>query len=263
MSIKVMSAVWEHSRAKGSELLLLLAIADYADDEGNAFPSVTNLAKKIRMTQRGTQMLLRKLEKLQELSTEHERGPNGRNLYRVKTFQGHRRADEPSVTRGDEPSVTRGMNPSSAKPSLEPSVKKEKISRKRSSPPLSPQGESASFAAFWQLYPKKRAKQKAWEAWKKLKLDALQAVIMRSVEDHLAQWHDEQFIPHPATFLNQRRWEDDLTPADIPGARLSKAGRITAEASTRLLARWEREDKEKAHATQRTPELLEYSQHDE
>lgn len=121
MSIKLMTAIWEHSRAKGSELLLLIAIADHADDEGNAFPSVTNLAKKIRMTQRGTQMLLRKLEKLHELSTELECGPNGRNLYRVKTFQGHKRADEPGVTPGDEPQFTTGMNPSSPKPSLESS----------------------------------------------------------------------------------------------------------------------------------------------
>ena len=34
MSIKVQSHVWEHSPAKGGELLILLAIADFADDNG-------------------------------------------------------------------------------------------------------------------------------------------------------------------------------------------------------------------------------------
>jgi hypothetical protein len=24
------------------------------------------------------------------------------------------------------------------------------------------------------------------------------------------QWHNPQFIPFPATYLNQRRWEDDV-----------------------------------------------------
>lgn len=52
MSIKVMSAVWETSEQKGSALLLLLAIADFADDTGVAFPSTTTLAKKVRMSGR-------------------------------------------------------------------------------------------------------------------------------------------------------------------------------------------------------------------
>lgn len=62
MSIKVMNAVWEHSPAKGSELLLLLALADSANDSGLAYPSVTTLAQKIRMGKRNTQYLLKKLE---------------------------------------------------------------------------------------------------------------------------------------------------------------------------------------------------------
>jgi hypothetical protein len=52
MSIKVMTTVWDHSRMKGSALLLLLAISDFADDEGYAFPGTEILAKKIRMSER-------------------------------------------------------------------------------------------------------------------------------------------------------------------------------------------------------------------
>jgi len=40
MSIKVMSYVWEASKAKGSELLLLLAIADHAADDGYCWPGI-------------------------------------------------------------------------------------------------------------------------------------------------------------------------------------------------------------------------------
>lgn len=50
MSIKVMSLVWEKSQAKGKELLLMLAIADFADDSGEAFPGVTRLARKCRVS---------------------------------------------------------------------------------------------------------------------------------------------------------------------------------------------------------------------
>jgi len=58
-----MNWVWEHSTAKGSELLLLLAIADAADDQGrNAFPSISTLAAKTRMSRRTVQRLVVKLE---------------------------------------------------------------------------------------------------------------------------------------------------------------------------------------------------------
>lgn len=54
-----MSWVWQNSPAKGTELLLLLAIADSADDRGaNAFPSVTTLARKTRMSRRTVQRLI-------------------------------------------------------------------------------------------------------------------------------------------------------------------------------------------------------------
>jgi len=49
MSIKVMSRVWEHSQAKGSPLLLLLALADSADDDGFCWPGIDHQATKIRM----------------------------------------------------------------------------------------------------------------------------------------------------------------------------------------------------------------------
>jgi len=87
MSIKIMSQVWEHSKHKGSPLLLLLAIADHADDDGHAYPGVERLAKKIRMTKRNTQIILTKLAKSGELEIQRNQGlttKKGRtNLYHV------------------------------------------------------------------------------------------------------------------------------------------------------------------------------------
>lgn len=84
MSIKVMSAVWEHSQSKGSALLLLLAIADHAHDDGDgAFPSVPHLAKKIRMEERTVQLLTKQLIKARELSVRNAEGPGRTNVYKV------------------------------------------------------------------------------------------------------------------------------------------------------------------------------------
>ena len=47
MSIKVMNKVWETEMVSDhTELILLLAMADFSDDEGYCFPSVRKLAKK-------------------------------------------------------------------------------------------------------------------------------------------------------------------------------------------------------------------------
>ena len=78
-----MSRVWELSRNSGTELLLLLAIADFADDDGNAYPSVATLATKCRMTQRNANLLLAKLRRSGELEVSVGTGPYGTNRYRV------------------------------------------------------------------------------------------------------------------------------------------------------------------------------------
>jgi hypothetical protein len=58
MSIKVMTRVWEHAPQKGSQLLLLLALADFANDDSICWPGTPRLAQKIRMSQRQTQRML-------------------------------------------------------------------------------------------------------------------------------------------------------------------------------------------------------------
>jgi hypothetical protein len=49
MSIEVMSRVWKHSKASGTPLLVLLCLADWADDEGECWPSISSVAKKCRL----------------------------------------------------------------------------------------------------------------------------------------------------------------------------------------------------------------------
>ena len=55
MSIKVMTNVWSHSTQKGGCLLLLLALADFSNDEGLCWPSVSTLAHKSRLSRRSVQ----------------------------------------------------------------------------------------------------------------------------------------------------------------------------------------------------------------
>lgn len=68
------------------------------------------------------------------------------------------------------------------------------------------------FDTFWKAYPKKVGKGAAEKAWQKLKPNL--TVVLEAIEAHKQtdQWSKDngQFIPHPATWLNQKRWEDEV-----------------------------------------------------
>lgn len=76
----------------------------------------------------------------------------------------------------------------------------------------------SGFNDFWAVYPKKDAKQAAERAWLKLKPDddLKQAIIAGVRRDADGRWKDAErrYIPNPSTYLNQRRWEDEVTTAD-------------------------------------------------
>ena len=83
MSIRMMTLVWDQSQHKGSELLLLLAIADNANDQGVAYPSVRTLAKKTRLSTRQVKRLIKVVELSGELRVSYETGPRGCNEYSI------------------------------------------------------------------------------------------------------------------------------------------------------------------------------------
>lgn len=88
-------------------------------------------------------------------------------------------------------------------------------SRKRADGEISP-----GFISFWTAYPRKVAKQTALKAWCKAGVDdskALIETILADIRRRLdGEWKDKelQYIPHPATYINQRRWEDESSATD-------------------------------------------------
>lgn len=82
--------------------------------------------------------------------------------------------------------------------------------------PHTPQG--GRFAEFWAQYPKKVGKGAAEKAFDRIKpdkqtFDRMMSAI--SAQKQSRQWGENngQYIPNPATWLNQRRWEDELADA--------------------------------------------------
>ena len=112
-----MTQIWERSPQKGTALLLLLAIADFANDEGVAYPSIARLAAKTRVSERSVHYVLKSLKASGELEISEQAGPRGCNLFRVKPTSGV----QPDVM-GGATQRKKGVQPIAPEPSLEPSL---------------------------------------------------------------------------------------------------------------------------------------------
>ena len=75
-----------------------------------------------------------------------------------------------------------------------------------------------AFDAFWAVYPKKTGKEAARKAFKKIPKSA-RSLLVPAVEAQKKsrQWMEEngRFIPNPATWLNQGRWEDEVQTSGV------------------------------------------------
>lgn len=77
------------------------------------------------------------------------------------------------------------------------------------------------FNEFWLLYPRKVGKPAAANAWRRADGDKHFDRIKANVLARLAseEWKPDatgmQYILHPTTFLNQRRWLDEAAPQEV------------------------------------------------
>lgn len=174
MSIKIMSYVWNMEIEDSTAKLALMALADFADDDGYCFPSYEVLAKKISKSKRTA---IRAVEKLAELGflqkekRELKDGTSSANLYKIiiendRVTQTHPRvtSSDNRVTRMTPPSDTDDtlrvtsvtppsdtcvtpINITTNEPSIEPSINRQLA-------PLPPKPSLPDFLdpALWEQY---------------------------------------------------------------------------------------------------------------
>lgn len=110
----------------------------------------------------------------------------------------------------------------------------------RTVPRLTPVQESISklaFARFWEAYPRKTGKGAAESEWLKINpnlelQEAIQAAI--SAQKESPDWIKEngEYIPHPRTWLHQKRWQDTPRTAPAGAAGAPAAIRTVSEAES-------------------------------
>lgn len=71
------------------------------------------------------------------------------------------------------------------------------------------------FSQFWDFYPRKAGKEAARKAWNNLQPnEELMALIANNIQERIdkGEWRkdNKSYILHASTFLNQKRWEDEV-----------------------------------------------------
>ena len=86
MSIRVMTSVWDDLRTQAhSELLVLLALGDWANDDGFCWPTISALATKARLSERAVQQILGRLTASGRIRRIQGGGRGRANRYQVVT----------------------------------------------------------------------------------------------------------------------------------------------------------------------------------
>lgn len=203
-----MSLVWDKFPRGGGEKLVLLALADWGGDDGDRiWPSVATVAKKTNMSERQVQRILSRFcdEGILTITANEAGGRNNTRHYRmnIASLKGDNmsNAEPERVTscplKGDicgikgDADVTRTV--------IEPLREPLKD--------ISPQKQ---FDQFWNEYPRKVAKGLARHAFAKALTKTDSNTIMDAIRRYAQTNPDLKFTPHPATWLNHERWNDQL-----------------------------------------------------
>lgn len=174
------------------------------------------IADRIGLSRKSIQKLMQELAEKDLIRRDTRKTSKG--TYR-RIYLTWRKAPVPSERGAGTPAERHPIPPDSDTPSSDerhqvPPVDgtKREIDKDKSEKEMN---TLAGFEKFWQTYPKKIAKQAARAKWMKLApAPDLAEKILKAVEaaKQTRQWKKENgdFIPHPTTYLNQERWNDEL-----------------------------------------------------
>lgn len=228
------STVWETEMHVKITWITMLAMANR---NGDVCASVPGLAKAAGVS------LAQVLDALKILSSPDkwsrtkahegrriEEMEGGWHLLNYTKYREQRDADERRIqTReavarhrrksADVSNVSHGK-PRKAQAEAEAEAETTKARKAKSTTLIIPPG----FEAFWSAYPRKIGKRAAMTAWARLKVNGSFDKVLAAVEQQKRseQWMRDggQFIPHPATWLNQGRWDDEPASAIAPSLRV-------------------------------------------
>lgn len=276
MSSRCMAAVFERYPGAAGEFALALALADNAHDDGShIFPSVDVMAHKSRQSVRAVQLHLSRMQATGWLIKVRGGGGRGRSTeYRINPDWLKGADIAPFTPPVDNSGKGADIAPFSAEKGCNPAHEKGAIHDTKGCNPRHPyitgrtsigitplppaeaggadtgvenSAGHGNFASFFAAYPRKVGKVQAEQVWDKLAPDeALRKRIAEAVRAwaRSPEWarNEGQFIPKPARWLREARWDDEpgmtLTPSAV--AQLPRMVEVAPLTPEQLRANGER-----------------------
>lgn len=189
-----------------------------ASRNGGTLPPIKDIAYRLRVTETKAQEYLDALtaaglfESNNGEVTPHNwsarQFQSDTSTERVKRFRNAHRnvsGNDDGTDRGNVP-VTPPYTETDTDPPISPPPVKHS--------PAGAGGYSDEFECFWAVYPKKTGKGDAFKVWKKNGHPSIERIVeVITAAKSSRKWleDDGRFIPNPATWLNQKRWDDEYS----------------------------------------------------
>lgn len=177
---------------------------------GQIITSLAHLSEQTMLSARNIRTSIEKLEKTGELTRQTTNRFTILTLVKWDEYQSQELSPTSQLTN------KRQTNDKQTTTTKEVKKERKKEETHAATPGVALQEPKDTFLIFWDAYPRKVSKLKAMQIWKKIKPteDTAQS-IMEGLEraKRSSQWIKDggQFVPHPATWLNQERWNDEET----------------------------------------------------
>lgn len=224
--MSITAVAWALKLEVGSPTLkfVLIAVANYADDNGRCWPSQERLARDTELTDRCIRESLKKLEEKGFLTRDHRQVHGSKRQSDVIQLVYQRKQvpvgpEERGSGGGGGEERGSGCTTGTSRP--KPEERGSGKNRQENHQGEPSKGERAdalsppdAFEQFWDLYPNKVGKPKARTAFEKAVTNrrATFQVIMAGLHVYVVKTDDRPWC-NPATWLNQDRWED--SPANV------------------------------------------------
>lgn len=267
--------IMRHEKITGNALRLYLQLRSYAGSKEIAWPSKKTLAADLHVsapTVEASLLILRDIGCIEITARFHADGRQTSNLYRVlweepsaiffdsppEKLDG----DPPNNLGGDPLKKLDGDPPRKLGTNLYLDEPRQIEPRQIEPIHIKPRERSKldiAFDEFWSAYPRRSGKIKAKDAFRKASKECDPSEIIAGAQAFADDPNrQDEFTPHPATWLNQGRWEDDPLPERGTG-QLSKS-EMNEKYSSKLDRQIEQYEKERLDAASRGESIIDFGE---
>jgi hypothetical protein len=225
MSIEAMRWAWKQDCTSAAEKLVLMALADNADNEGYCWPGNANTGERCQISAGSVRRHLNNLDAAGLIvKVKRRRRKDGTLSVWIYQLQLERTTSDHSLPvvidaqKNDHICTEKDAQMSAQEPSVEASVNPysflriDEISDEVEVAEVVPEWE-IQFDQFWAIYPRRKDKQKAKIRFKNLSKKDREAA-MAAITLHVDYWDrqrtEQEFIPYAVRWLGNRRWEDEI-----------------------------------------------------